>query len=113
MSTMQHVQRLLASNSLNICPPKTIAELQSTINLNIYIRIYIMSSDEDEILSTALFQEPNDYFQPEKPCTYADYTLRSGQTLHLRLVGQNPLWVPAYELTLSKLLHLKVTNSAM
>ena len=72
-----------------------------------------MSSDEDEILSTALFQEPNDYFQPEKPYTYADYTLRSGQTLRLRLVGHNPLWVPTYELTLSKPLHLKLTNSTM
>ena len=72
-----------------------------------------MSSDEDEILSTALFQEPNDYFQPEKPCTHADYTLHSGQTLRLRLVAHNPLWVPTYELTLSKPLHLKLTNSAM
>ena len=73
-----------------------------------------MSSDEDEILSTALFQEPNDYFQPEKPCTYVDYTLRSGQTLRLRLVGHNPLWVlPTHELTLSIPLRLKVTNSAM
>ena len=72
-----------------------------------------MSSDEDEILSTALFQEPNDYFQPEKPCTYAQYTLRSGQTLHLRLVGHNPLWVPTYELNLLNPLHLKVTNSTI
>ena len=72
-----------------------------------------MSSDEDEIFSTALFREPNDYFQPEKPCTYADYILRSGQTLRLRLVGHNPLWVPTYELTFSKPLLLKVTNFAM
>ena len=72
-----------------------------------------MSSDEDEVFSTALFQEPNDYFQPEKPCTYAEYTLRSGQTLRLRLVGHNPLWVPTYELTLSKLLPITVTISAI
>ena len=52
-----------------------------------------MSSDEDEILSNAMFQEPNDYYQPEKLSKYTDYTLLSGQNIHLRLVGHNPLWV--------------------
>ncbi|KAL2057194.1 hypothetical protein ABVK25_002247 [Lepraria finkii] len=50
-----------------------------------------MSSD-DEDLNNAMFQEPNDYFEPEKPATYTEHTLLSGQTLHLRLVGYNPLW---------------------
>lgn len=54
-----------------------------------------MSSD-DEDLNNAMFQEPNDYFEPEKPATYTEHTLLSGQTLHLRLVGYNPLWVPAF-----------------
>ena len=57
----------------------------------------IMSSDEDEILSSAMFQEPNDYFEPEKPYTYNEYTLLSGQKLRLRLVGHNPLWVPTLD----------------
>lgn len=54
----------------------------------------MMSSDEDETLSNTMFEEPDDYFQPEKLSTYTDYTLLSGQKLHLRLVGYNPLWVP-------------------
>ena len=53
-----------------------------------------MSSDEDDILNNAMFQEPDDYFQPEKPHTYTSFTLLSGQKIHLRLVGHNPLWVP-------------------
>lgn len=56
-----------------------------------------MSSDEDEILSSAMFQEPNDYFEPKKPYTYTEYTLLSGQKLRLRLVGHNPLWVPTLD----------------
>lgn len=56
-----------------------------------------MSSDEDEILSSAMFQEPNDYFEPEKPYTYTEYTLLSGQKLRLRLVGLHPLWVPTLD----------------
>ncbi|KAF6231195.1 hypothetical protein HO173_010527 [Letharia columbiana] len=51
-----------------------------------------MSSDEEENLNNAMFQEPDDYFQPEKPYTHTDYTLLSGQKLRLRLVGHNPLW---------------------
>lgn len=52
-----------------------------------------MSSDEDENLDNAMFQEPNDYFQPEKPYTHTDYTLLSGQRLSVQLVGHNVLWV--------------------
>ncbi|KAF6221278.1 hypothetical protein HO133_002133 [Letharia lupina] len=51
-----------------------------------------MSSDEDDNLNNAMFQEPDDYFQPEEPYTHTDYTLLSGQKLRLRLVGHNPLW---------------------
>ena len=53
-----------------------------------------MSSDEDEYIDNAMFHEPDDYFQPEKPHTHTDYTLLSGHQLRLRLVGHNPLWVP-------------------
>lgn len=56
-----------------------------------------MSSDEAENLNNGMFQEPNDYFQPEKPYTHTDYTLLSGQKLRLRLVGHSPLWVPTYD----------------
>lgn len=51
-----------------------------------------MSSDaEDEGLD--LFQEPADYYQPEKQATFASHKLLSGKDLTVRLVGHNPLWV--------------------
>ena len=48
-------------------------------------------SDEDEGL--ALFKEPDGYYPPEKQHTFATHTTLNGQTLTLRLVGRNPLWV--------------------
>lgn len=51
-----------------------------------------MTSDaEDEGLD--LFQEPADYYQPEKQATFASHKLLSGKDLTVRLVGHNPLWV--------------------
>lgn len=55
-----------------------------------------MSSDGDGELGGGMFKEPADYFEPEKPATYAEHTLLSGQKLRLRLVGHNPLWVAAH-----------------
>lgn len=53
-----------------------------------------MSSDnEGEGAGLDLFQEPEGYFQPEKPPTYATHKLESGEELKVRLVGFNPLWV--------------------
>ncbi|KAF2452965.1 hypothetical protein BDY21DRAFT_293734 [Lineolata rhizophorae] len=49
-------------------------------------------SDPGDDESFDMFQEPPDYFQPEKPATFATHALRSGETLHIRLVGHNPLW---------------------
>ncbi|XP_014562283.1 hypothetical protein COCVIDRAFT_21880 [Bipolaris victoriae FI3] len=50
-----------------------------------------MTSDaEDEGLD--LFQEPADYYQPEKQATFASHKLLSGKDLTVRLVGHNPLW---------------------
>ncbi|MCJ1224556.1 nicotinamide n-methyltransferase [Toensbergia leucococca] len=51
-----------------------------------------MASDDEDLSAGAMFQEPDDYFQPEKPSTQVEYTLLSGITLNLRLVGHNPLW---------------------
>ncbi|KAF2644077.1 hypothetical protein P280DRAFT_477506 [Massarina eburnea CBS 473.64] len=39
-----------------------------------------------------LFQEPADYYPPEKEATFASHRLLSGQELNIRLVGHNPLW---------------------
>ncbi|MCJ1306827.1 nicotinamide n-methyltransferase, partial [Agyrium rufum] len=51
-----------------------------------------MASDTEDELPSDLFQEPADYYPPEKPATFASYELVSGETLDLRLVGGNPLW---------------------
>ena len=48
-------------------------------------------SDEDEGL--ALFKEPDGYYLPEKQHAYVTHTTLHEQTLTLRLVGHNPLWV--------------------
>lgn len=51
-----------------------------------------MSSEADEG-GLDLFQEPNDYYEPEKQATSASHQLLSGKELTVRLVGHNPLWV--------------------
>ena len=51
------------------------------------------ASDEDLDLDPSLFQEPSGYLKPEEPAKFIEHTLHSGQTLRLRLVGHNPLWV--------------------
>lgn len=52
-----------------------------------------MTSDDDLAGDSDLFNEPDDYYLPEKPATFVQHRLRSGQELRLRLVGHNPLWV--------------------
>ena len=47
-------------------------------------------SDDGEV---DLFQEPADFYQPEKEATFASHQLLSGTDLNIRLVGHNPLWV--------------------
>jgi len=47
------------------------------------------SADDD----FGLFKEPQGYYESEKPPTFVDYRLQNGQSLRLRLVGHNPLWV--------------------
>lgn len=53
-----------------------------------------MSSDEDDPLIGDMFQEPEGYREAERAATYTEYIMLSGQSLRLRLVGHNPLWVP-------------------
>jgi hypothetical protein len=50
-----------------------------------------MASDDEGGLD--LFQEPADYFEPEKEATFATHRLLSGKEFPVRLVGHNPLWV--------------------
>ena len=51
------------------------------------------SSSPDDELPAALFQEPAGFRPPSPKPTFTTYTLQSGETLNLRLVGHNPLWV--------------------
>jgi hypothetical protein len=53
---------------------------------------FIMSSEAGEE-SLDMFQEPTDFYQPEKQATFASHQLLSGKELTVRLVGHNPLWV--------------------
>jgi hypothetical protein len=65
-----------------------------TLSITLF-SIYAMSdndeSSEDEGLD--LFKEPEGYYPPEKQHTVVTHTALDGQTLTLRLVGHNPLWV--------------------
>lgn len=51
-----------------------------------------MSSEADEGEGLDMFQEPADFYQPEKQATFATHKLQSGSDLTVRLVGHNPLW---------------------
>ncbi|KAF2278777.1 uncharacterized protein EI97DRAFT_218916 [Westerdykella ornata] len=52
-----------------------------------------MASDSEEEAGIGLFQEPDDFYPPEKEPTFASHRLLSGKDLSIRLVGHNPLWV--------------------
>ena len=54
-----------------------------------------MPSSDDEDVHVDLFQEPQDYFKPKAQPHFIEHRLLSGQPLHLRLVGSDPLWVVA------------------
>lgn len=51
-----------------------------------------MSSSDDEDVTTGLFQEPKDFYAPDKPATFTSYITKDGRAIPLRLVGHNPLW---------------------
>ena len=68
--------------------------------MNPYCSMYLYSasfdmtsSDEEDLSAFDLFLEPNDYREVEKSATYIEYSTLSRETLRLRLVGHNPLWV--------------------
>lgn len=50
------------------------------------------ASDSDSDIGGDLFAEPSDFYQPEKPPTFVEFSLNTSQTINLRLVGHNPLW---------------------
>lgn len=40
-----------------------------------------------------MFDEPADFYEPEKEATFATHKLLNGDELTVRLVGHSPLWV--------------------
>lgn len=50
-------------------------------------------SDSEEGDAFNLFQEPKDFYQPEKEPTKVEHKTLKGDVLQLNLVGHNPLWV--------------------
>ncbi|KAI4201461.1 MAG: hypothetical protein LQ350_003220 [Teloschistes chrysophthalmus] len=48
--------------------------------------------ENEDLIDSAIFVEPSDYYPPPKPATFESRTLPTGETLQLRLVGHNPLW---------------------
>lgn len=50
-------------------------------------------SDSEEGETFDLFQEPKDFYQPEKEPSKVEHKTLKGDVLELNLVGHNPLWV--------------------
>ena len=58
------------------------------------VRMKLMAeSDNDDNDGLALFREPDDYYQTEKPATTDTVIMKDGRTITLRLIGHSPLWV--------------------
>jgi hypothetical protein len=68
---------------------------RSPVYLNLAFSQVMMDEKDKEDDTTAIdiFQEPADFYQPDKAPTFVNYTLQDGRALKLRLVGHSPLWV--------------------
>lgn len=72
-----------------------------------------MSDTTDDEGDLALFQEPEGWTPPEKPCTYQTFTIEEKnkqgdvvqKEIKLRLVGSSPLWVRLVFLHLLNMCH--------
>ncbi|KAF3933180.1 hypothetical protein ABW19_dt0209800 [Dactylella cylindrospora] len=52
-----------------------------------------VEDDDGDLVNTDMFQEPEGYYPPSPPPTFATHTLLDPtKSLTVRLVGQNPLW---------------------
>lgn len=51
-----------------------------------------MASSDAESETLDLFDEPKDFYAPERPATFTCYVTKQGTEIPLRLVGQSPLW---------------------
>lgn len=49
--------------------------------------------DSDDLGSLNLFQDPEGFYESDKPATFTTYVMKSGRRINLRLVGHSPLWV--------------------
>lgn len=48
---------------------------------------------EEEFETGDMFHDPDGFYPEEKPPTFADHQMLSGQTVRVRLVGSHPLYV--------------------
>ena len=69
--------------------------------------------DSEDFADSALFQEPDGYFRPEKPPSFVEHTLLSGEKLYMRLVGHNSLWVRPACSMINQQLMLRIGPSSM
>ena len=67
----------------------------------------------DSLAAHNLFADPEGYYEPEKEPTFFQHKLLSGETLRLRLVGYNPLWVGTHTSCVVPTDLLRVTTSGM
>lgn len=51
------------------------------------------TTNDDEENEIGIFNEPEDFYQPEKESTTVKYEASNGRQISLRLVGHSPLWV--------------------
>ena len=69
-------------------------------NGNVHSPVFEMSpNDNGEDSELNIFQEPADFYQPEKKPTFVSHQTLSGQEITLRLVGHSPLWVSYHSTT--------------
>lgn len=52
-----------------------------------------MADSDDAGEALDLFQEPDDFYEKAREPTQVAHKTLNGETLNLRLVGSNPLWV--------------------
>ena len=71
-------------NTQNYCSPRPLLRHDDS---------HLKMSSDAEQEGIDLFQEPTDFYEPEKQATFASHQLLSGKELKVRLVGHNPLWV--------------------
>jgi hypothetical protein len=96
-SRTSHISTILSAHNLHVTWLVTLSARITKISATAKTPIrhdlpFAMTSEADEE-GIDLFQEPADFYEPEKQPSFASHQLLSGQEVTVRLVGHNPLWV--------------------